>query len=154
MEELRQRIYSESNVHGVRLKRYMRFHSKKIQISWIREHVKFELIHLTFGDVYICLLHVTAITTFNEIKKDFANRSIFDGLHKQSNKSMFSPYHITKLFFVFIIRDQVNSNISKIFSCLLLSCCAAPSFWFRYAQDYRHGVCGLFIDTIWQTKNS
>lgn len=67
---------------------------------------------------------------------------------------MFSPYHIAKLFFVFAIYDQVNLNISKLFSCLLFSCCAAPSFWFRYAQDYRHSVCGLFTNTIWETKNS
>lgn len=109
--------------------------------------MKFESIHLTFGDVYICLLHVTAITTFNEIKKDLVNRSIFDDFNKQLNKSMFSTYHIPKLFFVLAIRDQVNSNISKLFFVWFL-------FWFRYAQDYRHSVCGLFIDTIWETKNS
>lgn len=67
---------------------------------------------------------------------------------------MFSPYHIAKLFFVFAIRDQVNLNISELFSRLLSSCCAASSFWFRYAQDYRYSVCGPFIGTVWGTKIS
>lgn len=137
MEELRQRIYSESNVHGVRLKRYVRFHSKKIRISWIREHMKFESIHLTFGAVYICLLHVTAITTFNEIKKDLVNRSIFDGFNKQLNINVF---YISYTEIIFCTRNSRSGKLEYFetlfrFVFVLVSLCtglSAQRLWSVY----------------------